>query len=114
LAETFRTSRTATAIRIADVSTDYFAVVSSEKGIIKWWQASEELRDKIWIEPGTPVPRYSVAAQFFRGEAIPGKPEKVELAPWLSENRGIDDEYCFEEIIPMPQYGQALSLLWLQ
>lgn len=114
LADTFRTSRTATAIRIADVSTDYFAVVSSEKGIIKWWQASDELREKIWIEPGAPVPRYSIAAQFFRDEALPGKPEKVDLAPWLSENRGLDDEYIFEDIITMPQYGQVLSLLWLQ
>jgi Zn-dependent peptidase ImmA (M78 family) len=113
LAAKFRTTRTATAIRIADVSSDYFAVIASKDGVIQWWQATEALREKIWIDVGGPVPRYSVAAQFFRGETLPTNPEKVELDGWISENRGLYDDYVFEDVIPMPTYGLVLSLVWL-
>ena len=114
LADRFQTTQTSTAFRIADVSTDYFALVASKDGIIKWWQASEPLRDLIWIDVGDKVPRYSVAAQFFKGEKLPKNPEKVDVEAWISENRGLDADCFFEDVIPMGTYGQVLSLLWLE
>ena len=114
LADRFGTTRTSTAYRIADLTTDYFALVVSNDGIIKWWQASEPLRDQIWIEVGDEVPRYSVAAQFFNGDALPNSPEKVDLEDWVSEIRGLDVDYFYEDVIPMPAYGEILSLLWLE
>jgi Zn-dependent peptidase ImmA (M78 family) len=41
LASQFGTTRTSAAYRIADVTNDYFALVLSKDGVIKWWQASE-------------------------------------------------------------------------
>lgn len=114
LAEQFGTTRTSTAYRIADVTEDYFALVMSKDGVIKWWQASESLKELIWIEAGEEVPRYSVAAQFFKGEELPKAPEKIDLDDWISENKGLEADYFYEDVIPMPLYGQVLSLLWLE
>jgi hypothetical protein len=114
LADRFQTTRTSTAFRVADLSKDYFALVMSSDGVIRWWQASEPLRDKIWIEVGSRVPRYSIAAQFFNGAPLPSEPQKIDFDDWISENRGIYTDYLYEDIIPMPAYGQALSLLWLE
>lgn len=114
LADQFGTTRTSTAYRVADVTDDYFALVMSKDGVIKWWQVSEALRDLIWIDVGEEVPQYSVAAQFFNGETLPGKPEKIDLDDWLSENKGLEAEYFYEDVIPMHSYGQVLSLLWLE
>ena len=86
----------------------------SKDGVIKWWQASEALKDLVWFDAGEPVPEYSVAAEFFNGESLPKKPEKIDLADWVSENKGLDADYFYEDVIPMSQYGQVLSLLWLE
>jgi len=100
--------------RIADLSTDYFAFVMSKNGVITWWQASEPLRDLIWIESGEEVPNDSVAAQVFNGEPLSGVPEKVDADSWFSQNRGLNVSYVYEDVISMPVYGQVLSLLWLE
>lgn len=113
LAARYGTTRTSTAFRIADLTQDYFVLVMSKNGVVKWWQASDAIRDSIWIEHGSEVPRCSVAAQFFDGEQLPGAPERVDVDDWLSENRGLDAEYFLEDVIPLPLYGQCLSLLWL-
>ena len=114
LADQFGTTRTSVAYRIADLSTDYFAFVMSKNGVITWWQASEPLRDLIWIESGEEVPNDSVAAQVFNGEPLSGVPEKVDADSWFSQNRGLNVSYVYEDVISMPVYGQVLSLLWLE
>jgi Zn-dependent peptidase ImmA (M78 family) len=114
LAECFGTTRTSTAFRIADVTTDYFALVMSKNGIIKWWQASEAFREVAWLTVGSPVPRYSAAFDFFEDQTPPQGPLKVELEEWIPEHRGLEADFVYEDIIPMPSYGQVLSLIWLE
>ncbi|MCO6042702.1 ImmA/IrrE family metallo-endopeptidase [Aeoliella sp. ICT_H6.2] len=114
LAERFGTTRTSTAFRIADLTKDYFALVMSKDGKVAWWQASDALAEYVWIENGGSVPRYSVAAKFFAGESLPDAPQKIDVGDWFSENRGLDAECFYEDVIPMPRYGKALSLLWLE
>ena len=114
LADLFGTTRTSVAYRIADLSTDYFALVMSKDGVITWWQASDPLRELIWIDAGEDVPYDSVAAQVFNGEPLSGVPEKVDAESWFSQNRGLKESYVYEDVIPMPTYGQVLSLIWLE
>jgi len=114
LADQFGTTRTSTAFRIADLTKDYFALVMTKDGKIKWWQASDALAEFIWIDNGVSVPRYSIASKFFAGKSLPDSPQKIDLDDWLSENRGLDAEYFYEDVIPMPRYDQALTLLWLE
>lgn len=114
LADLFGTTRTSVAYRIADLSTDYFAFVMSKDGVITWWQASEPLRELIWIDSGEEIPDDSVAAQVFRNESVSGIPEKIDVESWFSQNRGLRVSYIYEDIIHMPSYGQVLSLLWLE
>jgi len=78
VADYFGTSLTATALRYVDTTTDYCVFVLSENGKIRWWRASDSF-DKVWLDNRTPVPKSSPAACFFRGEAVPEKPQQVDL-----------------------------------
>ncbi|MGD0769925.1 MAG: ImmA/IrrE family metallo-endopeptidase [Tepidisphaeraceae bacterium] len=113
LAQEFRTSLTATALRYVDLRDDYCALVVSENGKVKWWRESRDFKGQFWIDPGTKLSSHTIAAGFFRGEPKPSGPEPVDLVAWLPDAAGIDSETIMEEAIPMPRYGQVLSMLWL-
>jgi len=112
LADRFETSRTSTAFRITELTQRSFLIVLSKSGHVKWWQASEALQNKIWIRQNKPVPSSSVAAQCFNGQESPTTPQEVPLNDWLTRNN-TNAESIFEDVIPMPEYDQVLSLLWL-
>lgn len=114
LANEFMTSMTATAARAIELSDDYCLLVVSEKGRIKWWRASPAFEGKdLWVETRTELPHDSVAAGVLRGEPVPRRPEKLDLSAWLGEVPGVYSEMIVEDVIPLTQYGQVLSLLWL-
>lgn len=114
LAGYFDTSLTATAIRYVETSNDYCAIVVSENNKIRWWRASDSFGNHdLWLESKSTLPRYSAAACFFRGEAVPARPIEVDLADWLGEMPGIRSDYVIEQAIPINEYDQVLSMLWL-
>lgn len=114
LANEFMTSMTATAVRVVELSNDYCLLVVSEKGRIKWWRASPAFEGKnLWLETKIELPRNSVAAGVFHGEPAPKRPEKTDLIAWLGEVPGVYSDVIVEDVIPLTQYGQVLSLLWL-
>jgi Zn-dependent peptidase ImmA (M78 family) len=113
LAGEFQTSLTATAIRCAEVTDDYWAVVVSECGRIRWWRGSENFEERFWIEPGTLLSPESVAGSVFRGEPVPTGPLEVELNAWAECREGYEHDALVEEVLPLPAYDQILSLLYL-
>jgi hypothetical protein len=113
LAGEFGTSLTATAIRCAEVTDDYWAVVVSEAGRIRWWRGSENFEERFWIEPGTSLSTESVAGSVFEGEPVPAGPVDVDRAAWASCKEGYDDDTFIEEVFPLLDYDQILSLLYL-
>lgn len=121
LANEFDTSLTATAIRCVELSDDYWALIASEKGKVRWWRASQGLEDKLAWEPGTPVPKDSVAADCFAGRVIPTRPQQLPSQVWLLIASTLEEEgeeefeadVIMEQVIEQPAYGQVLSLLWV-
>lgn len=114
LATYFGTSLTATALRYVETSNDYCVLVFSEGNRIRWWRASDSFGNHdLWLDNKTTVPRESAAAHFFREEPIPAKPKEVDLRDWLGELPHVDSEYVIEQAIPIAEYDQVLSMLWL-
>ena len=110
----FCTTLTATALRYVETAEDYYVFVLSENNRIRWWRASGSFGDhELWIENMTQLPRHSAAACFFRGEAVPAKPQAVDLRDWLGESPGISGETIIEQAFALPSYGQVISVLWL-
>ena len=113
LARDFDTSLTATAIRCAEVTNDYCAVVASEGGWIRWWRGSEKFEERLWIEAGTPLSPDSIAGSVLDGEPIPDGPVEVDREAWAECKEGYEHDTLVEEIFPLSAYGQILSLLYL-
>lgn len=114
LADEFDTSLTATALRYVETSRDYCVVVVSENNKIRWWRASESFANHdLSIERKQALPKFSAAAAYFQNGAAPATPIEVELRDWLGDKSGIDSDYVIEQAIPLSEYGQVISLIWL-
>jgi hypothetical protein len=111
LASQFTTTLTACATRVADLADDYFAVVFSERGRIRWWRGSKSFEEQFWIEAGTLLAQESLAARFFRDGTVPAGPHRINSLAWLEQAAHV--EVVFEEVIAMPNYGQVISLISL-
>ncbi len=114
LAKEFDTSLTATALRYVETSNDYCVFVVSEKGKIRWWRASDSFGNHdLWLESRTALPRFSAAAKYFRTGEAPIEPNQIDLKDWLGELPGIHSDYVVEQAIPLPEFDQVISLIWL-
>jgi Zn-dependent peptidase ImmA (M78 family) len=113
LANDFGTSLTATAIRCAEITDDYWAVVVSEAGRIRWWRGSEKFEERFWIRADMPLSDETVAGSIFQGESAPDSPVEVNRESWALCKDDYDDDVLFEEVFQLPAYGQVLSLLYL-
>jgi hypothetical protein len=110
----FGCSLTATALRYVETSEDYCVFIISEKGKIRWWRASRSFGDHdLWIENKSAVPSDSSTSAIFRGQPRPDRPQRRSLHDWLGNLPEIDGDTVIEETIPLLEYGQVLTLLWL-
>jgi Zn-dependent peptidase ImmA (M78 family) len=114
LAGEFGTSITATAVRFAELSAEFCAVVVSEKGRVRWSRTSEAFDDSFLIEPGSLLPVGSVAAALFRNES-PELLQELDTSEWLPDDleTEIESETIIEDARMFEKYGQVLSLLWI-
>ena len=114
LAQQFDTSLTATALRYVETSKDYTVFIVSEHGKIRWWRASESFDNHdLWLETRNAVPKYSAAAKYFQDGRAPDGPREVDFNDWFGEMPGIYADYVFEQVIPLPQFNQVISIIWL-
>ncbi|MBW8016141.1 MAG: ImmA/IrrE family metallo-endopeptidase [Planctomycetes bacterium] len=114
LADYFITSLTATARRYTELSEDYCAIVCSEGGQIKWFQASDNFMSCFWISPGRKLNKNTIAGELFSHDgACLTKPEKIDILAWSEKNDCKGQNEFIEESIYMPKYQQVFSLLYL-
>ena len=112
LAAYFGTSFTATAIRYVDLSAEPCAVVVSSEGRIRWWQGSQEFKQRFWLDARSKLPAGTVAGSVFAGGRRPTGSEKVEIAAWSEKGTDDDEEGIFvEECLFVECYNQIISLL---
>lgn len=110
LAEEFRTSLTATAVRYAQLSPEPCAAVISRDGVIKWYQKSSRFRHHVKV--GSTLTTNTYAGDYFDGCDVPVKPMKVPAFAWLAGN--VDGEAeIMEHSLVFARYKVVLSLLWV-
>lgn len=114
LAAIFDTSLTATALRFVETSKDYCAFVVSESDRIRWWRASDSFSNHdFWLDAKSQIPRSSPASRYFRDQTVIPQPVEIDFEDWFGDQLDLDSDVVIEQAIPLPQYGQVISMLWL-
>ena len=115
VAELCLTSRTATAIRFAELSDAAVAVIVSTGGVIDYCFLSEAMKSlpKLdWLRKGTPLPSGTATAHLAgdgnRVRASERITDAVDIRDWLG---GTTEAEISEESLGLGQYGKVLTVL---
>ena len=110
LAEDFRTTLTATALRYVAFCPERCAVVFSQDRCIRWYKPTADFAFHIPVHDT--LDPYSLAVEFFDGKTIPDRMETVDASTWL-RGRYRSNAMIKEESRSLPRYNAVLSLLWI-
>lgn len=115
IASEFKASLTATALRFLDFTEEPIAVVSSQNGVIEWFQSTQDFLDSgLFVDVHARVRKPSGAALFFLDKQSPPMTWRtVPALTWLKEGRVGDTARIKEWSIAMPNYSTVLTLLWI-
>jgi Zn-dependent peptidase ImmA (M78 family) len=108
LAQEFQVSVTAAVLRFLAFTWDRVAVIACVDGKVAWSQSTRDFGRR--LVKGTPVDQWSLAYDFFKNGEASQIPETVSAAAWVPD--APDGDEVVEHVLPMPNYGMALSLLW--
>lgn len=108
LADYFRTTLIATAIRLAELSEERVAIVICESGKVRWWRASNSFREHYRINAGMKLKEESAAGWVCLGHQNEGKPVSIDSVAW---NGPVHEEDWWEDVLVQEKYGQVLSLI---
>jgi Zn-dependent peptidase ImmA (M78 family) len=111
LAKRLHVTLTAAATRYIQLCPHRCCLVVSTGGKIRYHHKTEDFR--YFIAPGESLNQGTYAADFFKGQRLPGGMREVKATAWL-EGKSIDSsKTILEESIAMPSYGSVLTLLWI-
>jgi len=113
LAGDFNTTRTASAVRYVELSSDYCVMIMSEKGRVKWWRASSPFQKELWINTGVTLSPRVLAGRISAGEKVDIEVQAISMSEW-SEKYPDYAEEVMEAVIPLGQTGAILTMLWLE
>jgi Zn-dependent peptidase ImmA (M78 family) len=108
LAEAFRASLTATALRYIDFCKELAAVAYSQSRRIKWYRGSKHF--ELHIKVGDDIDSYSIADNCFSGKTVPRGPTHVDASCWLAWGYK-KDATILEESRSLTSYDAVLTLL---
>lgn len=109
IANEFRTSLTATAIKFVRLCPEQCAVVYSSEGRIKWFYKSPDWWPFISLDRKLD-PR-TLAADYFAGVAMASEPHEIDADAWV-DSRGINE--IVEHSFASSQHSFVLSILWVR
>ena len=111
LADVFRTSRQASAIRFIQTTNEPCAFVLTRHGRCEWSLKSDSF--EFFIRDGAPH-RYTGVSEMLRGKTgIPGGPAQTPAGAWLQEQDPDGRASLMEDARVLPEYGEAVALLWI-
>ncbi len=114
LANRFKVSLTASALRFIQVSTEPLAIVISSDGHIRWFEGNKDFFDLgLFVNVGERLSRESLAIRAFQGGSIPSKPGQVPISSWMRQGRYSSKATLSEQSIAMPNYNSVLSFIWI-
>ena len=108
IAQDFRTSLSASAIRFVELTSERCAAVYSEKGSVSWAVHSPTFTAT--IPRGTPLDRNSVAHDYFRTGTLDERAQPVPAAAWIDHS---GDAEIIEHSAALPDLRAVVSLLWV-
>lgn len=112
LAEMFRTSRTATAVRFVGESRHNCFVIYSEEGRVKWWKRKEE-GTRLWLQKDQQIHAHSMAWECLKGLDVPKKMESVSVETWFGHLPFELKAEVQEQSIRLGRFPGILTLLWV-
>ena len=112
IGQTFSASLTASAYRLAELTSFRCAVVWSSERRVIWFKPSAEFGQ--WVRIRDSVDPRTFAFDCFEGRAVPSKLEAVPASAWLSGANLRADAMILEESCSMPFYDAVLTLLWIK
>jgi hypothetical protein len=102
------TSLTASAYRLASVTSFRMAMVWSQAGRARWYKSSDEFVR--WIRKGE-LSGDTFAYDAFHGVPVPTVLESVPAAAWLFEKGLMSDARILEQSVLLPSYDAVLTIL---
>lgn len=113
IADRFRVSLTATAVRYCEFTPEPVAVAFSQGGYVKWFRGSQEFGElELFVNVRGRVYSGSRAALFFAGKPIPKSPHRIAANAWLREGNFHSDYSLIEQSWAMDSANGVLTLLW--
>ena len=114
LANKFKVSLTATALRFIQISGEPLAIVISSNGAIRWFEANKDFYELgLFVDVGERLRRETLAVRAFQGASIPSKPSQVPISAWMRSGRYSPRATLSEQSLAMPNYNSVLSLIWI-
>lgn len=113
LADHFRTSLTATAIRFADHGIDPIRLAYCSNGTVRWTYASKDFKFDFYGKYQN-YPQSSLVYNILTDlERTPERIDVVKTIDWFPNDRSVpEDSYLNEAVYPMPSYAGCLVVLW--
>jgi Zn-dependent peptidase ImmA (M78 family) len=108
LADAFKTSLMATALRFVDYCPEPVAVAFSVEGSIAWWLKSDDFR--FWLKKGHRLGKLTYAGDLFAGKSVDDRPSAVSAEGW-SDDSSAEGSEVQEHSMRLGAHG-VLSLLW--
>lgn len=109
IANDYRTSLTATAIRFVRFCPESCAVVFSKDGKVKWFYTSEDWWS--YIAKNQKLDNRTLAYDFFKGISLPDKPVGVDADAWVNGD-GLSE--LVEHSIGSKYLNFVLTILWIK
>lgn len=109
IADAFRTSLTATALRFIAFCPEPCAIVSSSRGQIDWWSSTDDFAFP--LKRGFALSRQTYAGDLFADATVPDYSSAISAEGWSDDVRALNRE-IHEHSIVLGRYGVVLSLLW--
>jgi hypothetical protein len=108
IAQEFRTSLSASAIRFVELTSERCAAVYSERGAVSWAVRSPTFTAT--IERGVPLDRTSLAHDYFRTGTLDVRAQPVPAAAWIDHSGDVE---IIEHSAALPDLRAVVSLLWV-
>ncbi len=110
IADEYRVSVIAAALRVVELTDERAAVVYSERGAIRWARSSAALP---WQLPrGQRLDRGTVAADYFRGRALDERAQPIAIGAWFASER-VGEAELVEHSMALDGLRAVMTLLWI-
>lgn len=111
IADRFRMSPVASALRVVDLSDDACGLLYSQAGFVRWMKRSRAF--PIRFAPGTRLDPATVASAFFTTGVLETDPRTLHASVWFGSRQHYGWGAIIEhaELVPEPGWGGVLSML---